>query len=168
MERTLVIVRHAKSDWGTPGQADADRPLNNRGKRDAPVMGARLKARGIRPDLLLSSPANRAATTARLIAGALDYPEAAIQWVPALYHCPAHGFEEVLLAAGIPDEVRTVMLFSHNPGITHFANDTLPGLNVDNIPTCGMAGITFDALHWSDYSTAAHRLLFFDYPKNQL
>jgi len=163
-----VIVRHAKSDWGVPGQDDFDRPLNQRGKRDAPVMGQRLRERSIRPDLVLASPAKRAAATARLIARELSYPEERIQWVQALYHCPAYMFEEVLAAAAIPDEVQTVFLFAHNPGITHFANETAPGLNIDNIPTCGMVGIAFDAPHWSDYATAAHKLLFFDYPKNQL
>lgn len=167
MKRTLILVRHAKSDWSSPGQLDFDRPLNERGKRDAPEMGRRLKAKGMLPDLVLASPAKRAATTARLVTGALDYAPEQIQWVECLYHCPASVFEDVIVESGIADEVRTVFIFAHNPGITHFANEAAPGLNIDNIPTCGMVAITFEAAHWSDFAAAPHTLLFFDYPKNQ-
>lgn len=166
MERKLVLIRHAKSDWETPGQPDFERPLNERGKRDAPRMGERLKVSGMVPDLIISSPAARAAATAKLIAAAIGYDAEKILWVDRLYHCPAHIFEEVITGAGIADEARTVFLVAHNPGITYFANETAPGLNIDNIPTCGMVGISFDA-DWSDYAVAKHSLLFFDYPKNQ-
>ncbi len=167
MERRLVLVRHAKSDWSTAGQPDFARPLNDRGKKDAPVMGQRLKAKGVVPDLILASPAKRAATTAKLIAEAVGYDTEAIRWIERLYHCPAAVFEEVLLTEDIPDDVKTVFIFAHNPGITHFANETTEGLNVDNIPTCGVVAVTFDAGHWSDYASVKHTLLFFDYPKNQ-
>lgn len=167
MERRLVLIRHAKSDWETPGQPDFERPLNARGRRDAPVMGRRLLERGFVPDLVLSSPAVRAATTARLVSEAAGYDPARIQWIERLYHCPAHVFDEVILHAAIPDDVQTVFIVAHNPGITHFANDTAPGLHIDNMPTCAAAGIAFTSDRWSDYPSAAHRLLFFDYPKNQ-
>ncbi len=167
MKRNLVLIRHAKSDWSTPGQQDFDRPLNERGKRDAPVMGQRLKDKGLVPDLILSSPAKRAATTARLIADATGYGRDNIQWIDRLYHCSAHTFEDVILTAGIPDEVKTVFLFAHNPGITHFANETTEAWQIDNIPTCGVVALTFDAAGWSDYTSVKHSLLFFDYPKNQ-
>lgn len=167
MERKLVLIRHAKSDWETPGQADFDRSLNERGKRDAPLMGQRLKERGLVPDLIISSPAKRAGTTAKLIAQELDYPKENILWVDRLYHCPSFVFEEVLTTESIGDEVKTVFIFAHNPGITHFANDTVPGINIDNIPTCGMVALTFNAEHWADYAGVKHDLLFFDYPKNK-
>lgn len=167
MERRLVLVRHAKSDWSTVGQADFDRPLNERGKRDAPVMGQRLKNKGLIPDLIIASPAKRAATTAKLVADAAGYNKDKIVWVDRLYHCPAHIFEEVLLTENIPDDVKTVFMFAHNPGITLFANETTQGLNVDNIPTCGVVALAFEATHWSEYAMVKHSLLFFDYPKNQ-
>ncbi|WP_118973617.1 SixA phosphatase family protein [Taibaiella koreensis] len=167
MKRTLILVRHAKSDWSTAGQADFDRPLNERGKRDAPEMGGRLKAKGLQPDLILASPAKRAASTARLVAGALGYDAGNIRWIDRLYHCPASVFEDVILESDIDDSVATLFIFAHNPGITNFANETAPELDVDNIPTCGMVAVTFDADHWSDFVTAPHTLLFFDYPKNQ-
>ena len=167
MERRLVLVRHAKSDWSTAGQADYDRPLNERGKRDAPVMGQRLKEKGVIPDLIIASPAKRAAATARLIADAVGYDKNKIAWVESLYHCPPHVFEEVLLTQDIPDDVKTVFIFAHNPGITLFANETTEGLDIDNIPTCGIVALSFEADHWNDYTTAKHSLLFFDYPKKQ-
>jgi len=167
MKRTLILVRHAKSDWSTAGQADFDRPLNERGKKDAPEMGRRLKAKGLVPDLILASPAKRAATTAKLVAGAVAYDTSRIQWVDRLYHCPASVFEEVIEESNIDDAVKTVFIFAHNPGITHFANETAPGLNIDNIPTCGIVALSFEAKHWSDFASQPHTLLFFDYPKNQ-
>jgi phosphohistidine phosphatase len=167
MERKLVLVRHAKSDWSTPGQQDFDRPLNERGKRDAPMMGRRLKDKGLVPDLILASPAKRAAATARLIADEVGYSRDRIQWVDSLYHCPAYMFEDVILGAGIPGEVNTVFIFAHNPGITHFANETTEAWQTDNIPTCGVVALTFKAAGWNDYPSAKHNLLFFDYPKNQ-
>lgn len=167
MERTLVLIRHAKSDWSTVGQPDFERPLNERGKRDAPVMGNRLKARGLLPDLMIASPARRAADTARLIAAATGYDTRHIRWVDRLYHAAAAVFDDVLMTEAIPDEAKTVFLFSHNPGITYFANETTDALNIDNIPTCGMVALTFNAEHWRDYPVARHSLLFFDYPKNQ-
>ena len=167
MERKLVLIRHAKSDWSTPGQQDFDRPLNERGKRDAPMMGSRLKDKGLLPDLILASPAKRAAATARAIADEVGYSREKIEWVDRLYHCPAYMFEEVILSAGIPDEVKTVFIFAHNPGITHFANETTEAWQIDNIPTCGVVALTFNAAGWNDYPSAKHSLLFFDYPKNQ-
>lgn len=167
MERTLVLIRHAKSDWSTPGQTDYERSLNERGKRDAPVMGQRLRQKNIIPDLILSSPAKRAASTAKLVAPEVGYEEGKIQWIEKLYHCPSFMFEDVLIGAAIADDVKTVFVFAHNPGITDFANDTTPHLNIANIPTCGMVAMTFTAEHWNDFPLAKHSLLFFDYPKNQ-
>lgn len=167
MDRRLVLIRHAKSDWGTPGQPDFERSLNDRGRRDAPVMGARLKSNGFMPDLIIASPAVRAATTAKLIADAVGYDKENIRWVERLYHCPAHVFDEVLVSEDIADDVKTIFMVAHNPGITYFANDTVATLNVDNMPTCATVGIGFTAGHWNDYPVVKHRLLFYDYPKNQ-
>lgn len=167
MERTLVLIRHAKSDWGIPAQPDFERPLNARGKRDAPEMGKRLKEKDIIPDLIISSPAARAAATAKLIAAETGYDEQKIQWQEKLYHCFAETFEDVIVTSGIPDTVKTVFIFAHNPGITQFTQETIPTLRIADMPTCGMVALSFDALHWSDYSSVIHTFSFFDYPKNQ-
>lgn len=167
MERTLILIRHAKSDWGTMSLKDYDRPLNQRGKKDAPEMGKRLKKKHIIPDLIISSPAVRAASTAKLIAAEVGYDPGHIRWVEKLYHCAAEVFEEVITGGDIADDVKTVFIFAHNPGISLFAHYAVPGLLPDDMPTCGMVGLTFNAARWSDYTEAKRAPLFFDYPKNQ-
>lgn len=167
MERTLVLVRHAKSDWAISGQPDVERSLNARGKRDAPEMGKRLKKKQLIPDVILSSPATRAAMTAKLVAAELGFDPAKIQWVGKLYHCPAETFEEVITGAGMADDVQTVLVFAHNPGITQFALDMLPDIRITDMPTCAMVALTFNAAHWDDFARATRHFLFFDYPKNQ-
>lgn len=167
MERILVLIRHAKSDWAISNQTDFERPLNARGKRDAPEMGKRLKKKKVIPDLIISSPAVRAATTAKLIAAEVGYDEGRIRWVDKLYHCQPDVFEDVLTAGDIPDDVKTVLIFAHNPGISQFAYEAAPSLNVYDMPTCAMVGLTFKAEHWSGFSAASRIGLFFDFPKNQ-
>src|SRR5690349_21699881 len=135
--KTLYIIRHAKSNWDNPEVSDYDRPLNERGKRDAPRMGKRLKEKNIRPELLLSSPAKRAFSTAKRIARVLQYATEKIKTDKRLYHAD----EETLLSViqGIKDKHDVVMLFSHNPGVTDFVNSLMDDeMDIDNIPTCGV------------------------------
>jgi phosphohistidine phosphatase len=168
MERTLILIRHAKSDWGTISQRDYERPLNQRGKKDAPEMGRRLREKhNITPDLIIASPAVRAASTAKLIAAEVGYDPEQIRWVEKLYHCTVEVFEEVITGGDIADDIKTVFIFAHNPGISLFAHYAVPALMLEDMPTCGVVGLTFNAEHWSDYATAKHVPLFFDYPKNQ-
>jgi phosphohistidine phosphatase len=168
MERTLVLIRHAKSDWGTMNQQDYERPLNQRGKKDAPEMGRRLREKhNIIPDLIISSPAVRAASTAKFIAKEVNYDPEQIRWVEKLYHSTAEVFEDVITHGDIADDIKTVFIFAHNPGISLFAHYAVPALILEDMPTCGVVGLTFNAERWSDYATAKHVPLFFDYPKNQ-
>jgi phosphohistidine phosphatase len=168
MERTLILIRHAKSDWGSMNLKDYDRPLNQRGKKDAPEMGRRLREKhNIIPDLIISSPAVRAASTAKLIAGEVGYDPQQIRWVEKLYHCPAEVFEEIITEGDIADDVKTVFIVAHNPGISLFAHYAVPALILEDLPTCGIVGFTFNATSWSDYANAKRVPLFFDYPKNQ-
>jgi phosphohistidine phosphatase len=162
--KSICIIRHAKSSWGNLTQPDYDRPLNERGHRDAPIMAARLKAKGFIPDLLVSSPALRAKTTCLHFCESLEMDAGKIIFVPSLYHAPEPVFYEVI--AGIPDKYNSALLFSHNPGITHFVNSLLPGkISIDNMPTCGMFAVSFSSEHWSDIKNVAREFLFFDYPK---
>lgn len=167
MERKLILVRHAKSDWGNPGLQDYDRPLNARGLRDAPVMGGRLKTMDIVPDLIIASTANRAAATAKLIAAAVGYKEEQILWVDKLYHAPPYIFEEVIRTTGIGSHITTLMMVAHNPGITEFANQITEKFSIDNMPTCSMVAVKAEAPDWESFTSAAPQLLFFDYPKNK-
>jgi len=160
--KTLTLIRHAKSSWKDAGLADRDRPLNGRGENDAPVMGARLRDSGIRPSLLISSPANRAWTTARIVAAEIGYPREFLQREERLYLASPADMIEVLKEqdAGF----NSIVLFGHNPGLTEFANRLVPNLT-SNVPTCGIVSVDIDTDDWDlSYLPACH-LNFFDYPK---
>lgn len=160
--KTLYLVRHAKSSWKYPELTDFDRPLNKRGKRDAPEMGRRLKDRDIMPDLMLSSPANRALTTCREIARQIDFPKGSIQTDHGIYHAGTRTLLDITRKT--PDSIESLMMFGHNPGFTDFANQ-LAGTDIFNIPTCGIFACSFDVDHWQDVAEGKGRMVFYDYPK---
>lgn len=160
--KSLLVVRHAKSSWEWEDRSDFDRPLNDRGKRDAPAMAQRLITRGAIPDLLVASPAKRAKKTAELFAAELGFPEDGILFKPELYHAPYPIFYEVIKT--LDDTKNVVALFSHNPGITEFVT-ALTTVRVDNMPTCGVFAIHVETEHWADFGSAPKEFWFFDYPK---
>lgn len=160
--KTLYLVRHAKSSWGNPEQSDFDRPLNDRGNRDAPHMGKRLKEREVAPDLLLSSPAKRAITTCKVIASVIGYDVSRIKTDRRLYHADE---EELMTILGeLTDTQKVVMLFGHNPGFTRLAN-ILFDQHIMNLPTCGIVAGKLQIKSWSEISAGIGTLEFFDFPK---
>jgi len=163
--KTLVLVRHAKSSWDAPGLSDFDRPLNERGKKDAPEMAERLKEKGLKPDVFLSSPAKRARRTARYFAEAFGVEKEAIVFEEDLYMATEEAFLKAV--RGRRDGQDTVVLFAHNPGITEFAN-TLSNVRIDDMPTCSMFAVAADVKSWEDFLAGEKKFLFFDYPKNPL
>jgi phosphohistidine phosphatase len=165
MKRRLLMIRHAKSSWANPLQSDFERPLNERGEHDAPMMGERLKKMDLLPDLIISSTAKRARQTAKRIAKAIGYDKERIQLVDKLYHCIPPVFEEVLAEVG--DEVQTVYVVAHNPGITEFVNELSPDFRVDNLPTCGIVGAEIELEHWEMLANARKKVFLFEYPKKQ-
>ncbi len=166
MKRTLVLIRHAKTKPAGLLQDDYDRRLSDRGERDAPEMGRRLRQRHITPDLIIASPAKRAAQTAYAIAASVDYDESRIQWEQQLYLCTPEKFESVL--SELPGEVTTVFIIAHNPGITEFANTLSPRYHIDNLPTCGMVGAHVTDGSWSDFPTSKKEVFLSDYPKKHI
>ncbi|PZU49789.1 MAG: phosphohistidine phosphatase [Microbacterium sp.] len=138
---TLVLIRHAKSDWGSPHLADHDRPLNDRGMRDAPALAARLKDSGIRLDALLSSTALRARTTAAFFAAAFARDP---ELDPELYGAPA----SVLLASAAARGADAVAIVAHDPGMTVLA-ERLSGGGIGHMPTCGVATFRWDTPEWA-------------------
>ena len=160
--KTLILVRHAKSSWDDLGLNDFDRPLNDRGKKDAPVMAERLSNKKVEIDAFISSPAKRAARTARIFAKEFKTKKDDIIYKTELYLASENIFYDVITKAA--DEFETIAVFSHNPGITDFAND-LTEIKIDNIPTCGVFAVKIDSKHWSDIKEAKKEFWFFDYPK---
>ena len=141
---------------------DIDRPLNKRGKRDAPFMGAMCLSKGYVPDLLISSNANRARTTAETFRSELGLAVDKLSLEDSLYHAPEDTYLEVCF--GLGEEVTSVMLFGHNPGITYLAN-SVSSRYIDNVPTCGVLVIDSTAERWNLMDFSNCKLKDFLYPK---
>lgn len=158
----IYIIRHAKSSWGDMTQRDVDRPLNTRGKRDAPVMAAKCVERNLIPDLIISSNAKRAMETCEYFINTFKLSEDKVQLNKKLYHAPEDVyFEEAQL---IDDDISSVMMFGHNPGITYLAN-TVSEEYIDNVPTCGVLVIESDIDSWINLDPMICKLVDFLYPK---
>ncbi|HCM74856.1 MAG TPA: phosphohistidine phosphatase [Cytophagales bacterium] len=160
--KTLYLIRHAKSSWDNPDLSDFDRPLNDRGKRDAPRMGRRLKEREVTADLMLSSPAKRALTTCKEIAKVLGYSEDRIKTDRRIYHADEDVLYSVL--SELDESQQVVMLYGHNPGFTSFAN-SLFNEYIMNIPTCGIVAGNLNIDSWKAIKAGCGKMLFFDFPK---
>ena len=163
--KTLTLVRHAKSSWDHPELDDRDRPLNKRGERDAPIMGQRIAAAGIRPSLIIASPATRAWSTAKIIANEISYPREFLQRESKLYHASVDTMLDVLVAQDT--EFHSIMLVGHNPGMTTFANYLSPGIT-NNLPTAGVLSVSFEQDDWNLYSAPKTELVRYDTPKSAL
>ncbi|MEJ1087894.1 histidine phosphatase family protein [Microbacterium sp. Mu-80] len=150
--KTLLLARHAKSDWGDPALADHDRPLNARGRRDAPDMALRLRDEGIRPTHIVSSTAVRARTTAAEY-GAVHGVEVVHE--PLLYAASARSI--LAAASRLPDEAEVAMLVGHNPGM-HDAVAELTGTFVE-FPTCAVAECRVEVDSWAELIEGSGRLV---------
>jgi phosphohistidine phosphatase len=163
--KILILVRHAKSSWDHQGLDDMDRPLNEKGKKDAPEMAKRLKDKGLKLDRIISSTAKRARRTARYFAEEFDIKKDDIILTAELYMANRSGFSNTI--ASIKDKDEVVALFAHNPGITDFVN-TLTKVRIDDMPTCGVFAVQAETDNWEKFESAEKSFLFFDYPKNPL
>ena len=161
--KTLLLVRHAKSSWDNLQLTDFERPLNDRGKKDAPLMADKTKERKIVIDRFISSPAKRAKKTASIFMEEYGLKEKDLVLLPSLYEASVKNFYDAV--ENISDKDDVVALFSHNPGITDFVN-TLTEENIDNMPTCGIFAITIKIRKWKDFKKTEKEFLFFDYPKH--
>jgi phosphohistidine phosphatase len=159
--KTLFLVRHAKSSWDDPSLADHERPLNDRGKRDAPKMGERLAKRGVTADLILSSSAVRALTTARIIAEKIGYDPKSIVADRRIYGAQVSTL--LYLIQELDDEHERVMLFGHNPELTELAH-RFSG-DIEDMPTCAVVELTFDTPRWADVVACRPVAVRFDSPK---
>ncbi len=161
--KTLYLLRHAKSSWKFPELDDFERPLNKRGKKDAPAMGRFLKDKDIMPDIIISSPAVRASMTTRIISDILSYPLSRVKYSDKIYEADTTSLLKVV--SRVDDKFNSTMLVGHNPGMTYFAN-MLSSARIDNIPTCGIICTELDISSWQEILENCGTFKFFKFPKN--
>jgi phosphohistidine phosphatase len=163
--KTLYLVRHAKSDWGNELLGDIDRPLNARGYADAHAMGKRLKAKHDPPDIIFTSNAIRALSTAVILVRELHMKEEKLQIRKELYEASA----DLLLGfvREVDDRYEKIFIVCHNPGITNLVNRVCNAA-IDNMPTTGIACIDMETVSWRKAGEAEGKLRYFDFPKNKV
>lgn len=160
--KTFYLVRHAKSEWKNERLQDQFRPLNERGYADAIKMSLLLKEKKVKPDLIITSPAIRAYSTAFIFASHLDYDPAKFLIKPELYEAGVKDYLSVI--GSIDDNYNCVMLFAHNPTITDCANQ-LSDTFTEDMPTCAIVGLKNDG-SWKSFASGGNERLLYDYPKN--
>jgi phosphohistidine phosphatase len=156
--KILYLVRHAESSWSGSDLSDFDRPLNERGFRDAPEMSRRLKARGILPETVLCSMAKRAVQT-------LDNMDLDIEnevFDERIYEASKGELLDIIQS--LKNHYGSAMLIGHNPAVTWLTNQ-LSGTHIDNMPTCSIATIQLASTHWGNVASCPAKLLNFDYPE---
>jgi len=162
--KTITLLRHAKSSWDDTTLVDFDRPLNDRGRKNSPEMAQRLRSAGIRPSLILSSPAKRAWSTARIFAREISYPIEFLQRDRDLYHASLKQLFDVI---AIQDEgFNSILVVGHNPGLTDLANELVPGLTT-NLPTAAFVAALVDTDTWDLRGRRSADLIEYNYPKKQ-
>lgn len=161
--KTLLIVRHAKTREANFGEADFDRTLNDRGERDAPAMAQNILARKIKIDLLVTSPAKRAKQTCKFFAKANDIKKDHIVLKEELYNAPASAYYDVL--SSVSNDVKTIAIFGHNPGITAFADSLCPEVHIENMQTGSVFAVKVEISDWAKIREGEKLFLFYDYPK---
>lgn len=160
--KTLYLVRHAKSDHNGH-LTDIDRPLNLRGYRDAYSMSDLMKQKQLLPNLIISSPAIRALTTALIFCRTFKFEPKDIILENSLYESRVQDYIDVISRSD--DKYKSIMLFAHNPTITDLSN-TLTSYFTENIPTCGIVSITNNCMQWKNFAKNPGELSLFDFPKN--
>jgi len=160
--KTLFLVRHAKSSWKDADIDDIDRPLNKRGLRDAPKMGKYLAGFETKPDVIISSPAVRAFTTAKLIWHELGYESSKIKTEKRFYTFDSQSLLRAIQK--ISNKFQVVMVVGHNPAITVLVNQ-LTNSNINNVPTCGVAILGFPISGWKEVKNEKGELIEYFYPK---
>ena len=161
--KTLIIVRHGKSDWSYEELADIDRPLKPRGVNDAYNMAGRLKSKNIIPDLIITSPANRALYTSIIFAREIGVSLNQIEINESLYF--SYESDILQIIKNVNDTISTLMIFGHNPTFTNFANEFVKN-QIDNIPTSGIVLLKFNIENWKQIAKDKLEEEFLDYPKN--
>lgn len=162
--KTVYLVRHAKSDWENVNLSDIERPLNERGYLNANIMSKWFREKQDNPELIITSPAIRAITTALIFAKNLNYNSNLLSIKKELYESSVKDYLSVVTKTD--EQYKSIMLFAHNPTITSFAESLCKSLPME-MPTCAITGIHFDCKKWADLKTTKGELFLFEYPKKQ-
>jgi phosphohistidine phosphatase len=164
-KRTLFIVRHAKSDWNIEELSDIDRSLKHRGIRAAYEMARRIKIDRQLPDIIISSPANRALHTAVIFTRVFEFKFSKLKVDSRLYQTGVGAIKKLI--AEQADSVGRLMIFGHNPDFSDLAT-MLSGNSYIELPTCGVCKLVFQADKWSDISKNCLISNSIDFPKNEI
>jgi phosphohistidine phosphatase len=159
--KNLLIIRHAKSSWEDPYLDDHQRPLSPRGLKDIPTISRKLTTKGVHLEWIISSDADRAKSTALLLAQSLGPPAAELVFSRDLYHASAQRLLDQIRKA--PDHYQNIGIVGHNPGMNELI--WMFSGEIDNLPTAGIYGITFSAESWKEVSPGNSSFWFFDFPK---
>ena len=160
--KRIYILRHAKSSWSDPTLADLQRPLNKRGRRDAPLMASIMKRFEYIPDVIYLSPSMRTRLTIEPVVEELNISQENVFLESSLYHGYYDDYESVIW--GVNDEIDSILMVGHNPGITYIAN-SCDGPIIDNVPTCGLLVINSQVEKWQKFHFSESKLIAFHYPK---
>lgn len=155
-------MRHAKSSWGEPGLDDFDRPLLEKGKKRTRTIIEYLQQKGIKPELIISSPAVRAAETAQIIAHGLSIDKEALRFDKSIYTSDAERIENIFY--DLPKQLDSLMLIGHNPAVTNFVNPYLEN-KIDALPTSAVVAIQFVTNEWDKIFVSKWNVEFIIFPK---
>lgn len=163
MKRTLIVMRHAKTEEQQLDQKDYDRNLLERGKNDALVMAGILKEKGFLPEIIIASSANRTVQTAEIVAKEFDYDLEKIQSNSDLYLSSSRTLATVV--ESLNDEIESCCIIAHNPGVSEFVFDMNRGAIDRALPTAGFVVFSFLAKSWEDLFMVKNKVELFEYPK---
>ncbi|MEO6902144.1 MAG: histidine phosphatase family protein [Bacteroidia bacterium] len=160
--KTIYFIRHAKSDWSNTGLTDFDRPLNLRGYTDAHKMSLSMKEQAIFPELIITSPAIRAISTAMIFAENLDFNFSKITINKKLYASTVNEYVDCVKK--INNQINTAFLFGHNPSISDCVNSFTTAFTGE-LSTCAMVGLEFKVEDWENISSKNGSFSYYNYPK---
>ncbi len=163
MQRKLLLMRHAKSNWAVPNQPDYERTLNARGVSASVLMAERLVLAKVNIDTIITSTAVRASQTAYIISQHLGIED--LIYRSELYHAPPATINEVIYS--LDNNIKSALIVCHNPGITDWANNQC-GVITSNMPTASIVAISFESDDWHNYDNATKKLIFYDKPKRDI
>ncbi|MBN1180678.1 MAG: histidine phosphatase family protein [Bacteroidales bacterium] len=160
--KELHIVRHGKSSWDYSDVMDEDRPLTERGIHNAYTMAERILNKGYKPELIISSPANRALYTAIIFSKTLGISFKSFQIDDRLYL----SYQEEILKVlhSVDESINSLMIFGHNPSFTSFANQFVKN-TINDMPTAAVVSLRFDVNRWNEISKSTRVMEDFDYPR---